>query len=334
MEPEAMSQPRRRLGIAGCKHTTLELIQGLARHGFKVDHVLTLAPDMGAKFQVAGYLDLRPHLDALGVPWSHAHKYSLKCEEDEKACLALKLDALLVMGWQRLIPEWFLAGLRCGAYGMHGSSRPLPQGRGRSPMNWSLIQGKTGFLTHLFRYEPAVDDGQIVGVSPFDITPWDDCRTLHCKNTIVMVQLCAKFLPAILEGTVTLSPQADTAPSYYPKRSETDGIIHWSDTTQSIFNLVRGVTRPFPGAFGFLDDDPARKIRIWRLIPFDTRLNWPGSIPGEILEVFQDQAFVVRTGDGTALVLESEGQVLGPADVGRRLGHLGQPPKDWGPLPD
>lgn len=327
-------EPGRRVAVAGCKHTTRDLILGLERSGFRVDHCLTIDPEKAREQKVAGYMDLRPFLEERGIPVTVAEKYSLKSDADRERLLALDIDLLLVMGWQRLIPDWWLESLSIGAFGMHGSSRPLPHGRGRSPMNWSLIQGKDVFYTHLFRYLPGVDDGPVVGVQTFDITPHDSCLTLHFKNTVSMVKLCAEHLPALLAGTARFHPQPGEGASYYPKREAEDGLIHWDDTTEELHNLVRAVTRPFPGAFTFLDDDPGKKVYVWRAAPFDTRLQWPGAAPGEIVEVFYDGTLVVKTGDSTLLVLESEGHPFTDADVGRRLGDLGTPRKTWENLPE
>lgn len=324
----------KKVGVAGCKHTTRDLIAGLARRGLRIDHVITISPEKAEEQQVAGYMDLRPFLDGEGIPYTVAHKYSLKSGEDERALRALGLDILLVMGWQRLIPDWYLDTLSIGAFGMHGSSRPLPHGRGRSPMNWSLIQGKEIFYTHLFQYRPGVDNGPIVAVQTFDITPHDDCHTLHLKNTIAMTKLCAARLPALMDGSATLSPQPTGGATYYPKRGAEDGLIHWTDTTAEIHNLIRAVTRPFPGAFTYLDDDPSKQIMIWRAIPFDTQLTWPGAAPGQIVEVFYDGTYLVKTGDATLLIKESQGHDFTAADTNRILGTTGIPKKQWNNLPE
>ncbi len=323
----------KRVAVAGCKHTTMELILGLERQGFTIDHVITISPEKGAEQQVAGYLDLRPWLAERGVPHTLAHKYSMKSAEDERTMPGLKLDVLLVTGWQRLIPNWFLESLSIGAFGMHGSSRPLPHGRGRSPMNWSLIQNKDRFYTHLFRYRPGVDDGDIVAVQIFDITPFDNCLTLHYKNTLSMIRLAGAALPDLLAGTATFTAQPPEAASYYPKRSEEDGLIYWTDTTLEIYNLIRAVTRPFPGAFSYLNNDSGKLVKFWRAIPFDTHLTWPDLAPGTVAAVFLEGDFVIRTGDGTLLVQEYEGSRLTDADVGCFFGDLGTPRKVWKDLP-
>ncbi len=328
------TQPiEKKVAVVGCKHTTKDLILGLAREGFAIDHCVTISPEKGESQKVAGYHDLRPFLDASGIPYTLANKYSLKSDEDEQQLLDLRLDLLIVMGWQRLIPDWWLRSLSVGAFGMHGSFKPLPHGRGRSPMNWSLIQNRTLFFTHLFQYLPGVDDGPVVGVQRFDLTPFDTAHTVHFKNTIACVKLSARYLPGLLDGTAARIPQAEGDASFWPKRSDEDGLIYWTDTTTDVYNLIRAVTRPFPGAFTYLDDDRTRLLRVWRAIPFDSHLLWPDAASGTIVEAFYDGTVVVKTGDTTLLILESEGHSFSESDVGRRLGSLDTPRKVWGNLP-
>jgi len=310
----------KRIGVAGCKHTTQEFVSALIRHGWTPDHVVTISPEKGEKESVAGYHDLRPFLTESSIDHTWAHRYSLKSEEDQTALLGLNLDILFVIGWQRLIPDWWLESLPIGAFGMHGSSRHLPYGRGRSPMNWSLLQNKTAFFTHLFRYKPGVDDGDLVGFKAFDITPYDTALTLHYKNTVSMMQLVVEHLPSLLEGSVTYTPQDEHGATYYPKRTHEDGMIFWTDATMDIVNLVRAVTDPFPGAFTYLDGDANHPITIWSAIPFDSQLVFPNAVPGEIVEVFTEGHFIVKTGTSSVLVLHHEGCDLTSKDVGRVLG--------------
>lgn len=324
----------KRIAVVGCKYTTMDLIIGLERFGAKISHCLTISPKKGTDQQVAGYHDLRPFLDERGIPYTLARTYSLTSDRDRETLHALELDLLLVMGWQRLLPDWLLESLSIGAFGMHGSSKPLPHGRGRSPMNWSLLQGKQEFHTHLFRYLPGVDDGPVVGVQRFDITPFDDSHTMHFKNTTAMIQLCRDNLAALVDGTATMTPQPTEGATYYPKRTAEDGIIYWSDTTEDIYNLIRAVAQPFPGAFGYLDDNSSCKVMIWRAVPFDTQITWPQAAPGEIVQVFYDGTFIVKTGYGSMLILDSEGHSFTHADTGRRLGHLNQVRKVWENLPE
>jgi methionyl-tRNA formyltransferase len=136
-----------------------------------------------------------------------------------------------------------------------------------------------------------------------------------------------------MAGTCTMTLQAHGTPTYYPKRAADDGLIYWCDTSVEIYNLIRAVTRPFPGAFTYLDDDPAQRVLVWRGIPFDTKITWPAARPGQIVQVFEGGSFVVRTGDASLLVLESEGCEITHEHIGRRLGDLNTPRKVWQDLP-
>lgn len=318
--------------VAGCKHTTRDLIEGLTDRGFGIDACLTINPNKGDEQKVAGYFDLREFLIEKQINCLTANKYNLNSEEDKTKIQGIKIDILLVMGWQRLIPDWFLNHLKYGAFSMHGSSKSLPHGRGRSPMNWSLIQGKQEFYTHFFKYRSGVDDGPVVGCQKFDITPWDDAHTLHLKNLLSMIRLCEKHIPKIIDGTCIYTEQPSEGASYYPKRAAEDGIIIWPDTTQQIHDLVRAVTRPFPGAFTFLGEKEERKIIIWELIPFDSQLRWDHLEPGTIIDIFYDGSFVAKTGSTSVLVKKYDGNVTRD-DVGRKFSNGKYQQKIWENLP-
>ena len=317
--------------IFGCKYTTLELIKRLIKNKFQVDYCITITPEKAIEQKVAGYIDLEPFLQEYKIPVKRVSKYNLDSKEDKEILKSLHIDIIFCMGWQRLIPEWLLNNLSVGAFGMHGSNKPLPHGRGRSPLNWSLIQNKKIFFTHLFQYLPGVDDGPIIGCLKFDINPWDDCNTLHLKNLLAMSKLCEKHLPDLLENKVNSIPQNKIEPSYFPKRSMEDGIIFWEDSMIDIYNLIRAVTKPFPGAFSFINNDKEKKIIIWNAIPFDTRLEWENKTYGEILEIFNDGTFIVMCADGVVLIKEYtyenkseliEGNILGSSDYIHKIYNL------------
>jgi len=293
----------KKICVAGCKHTTKDLIIGLEKNGFYIDHCITISPMKGKEQKVAGYYDLYYFLSLKGINFTVVEKYNLMDNIDRKLIEQLGIDILLVMGWQRLIPDWFLNILPLGAFGMHGSSKPLPHGRGRSPINWSLIENRDVFYTHLFQYLPGVDDGPIIGVQKFDINSFDTCLTLHHKNMLSMIKLCSKYLPSIMDGTVVKTPQLKEGVTYYPKRTAEDGLIDWRKTTLEIYNLIRAVTHPFPGAFTYFN---GVKNIIWRAIPFDTQLDWPDAKPGDVVERFYDGTFVVKTSDSSIWVQEYE----------------------------
>lgn len=302
----------------------------ILRLGYRIDTLITLTPSQGAKVKVAGYYDLNAFAHEHGIKLYYPKKYDLRDEEDRCNIPAMGLDLLLTIGWQRLIPDWLLDSLSIGACGMHGSSEPLPFGRGRSPINWSLIQNKERFITHLILYKPEVDNGDIIDALEFDITPFDTGHTLHLKNMICMKRLLEEHLPSLLSSSIKTTPQSEKRASYYPKREAEDGVISWESSTLEIYNLVRAVTRPFPGAFSFLGEN---RVTIWSAIPFDSKIAYPQSLPGEIVELFYDAQFIVKTGDTSLLVLEHEIADRKEIRVGALFHSSGIKRKEWKQLP-
>jgi methionyl-tRNA formyltransferase len=197
-----------------------------------------------------------------------------------------------------------LESLPYGSYGMHGSSEPLPKGRGRSPLNWSLIEDKRRFLTHLIRHDPGVDTGNIIAVQEFDINEYDTAETLHYKNQISAKRLLLDNLPKILSENYKGDPQFGDPGAKYPKRTAEDGLINWNNNTKDIYNLVRAVTDPFPGAFSYLEN---KKVMIWQAQPFDTKIIYQDSSPGEIVDIFYSGDFVVKTKSDSLLIMDYEG---------------------------
>jgi methionyl-tRNA formyltransferase len=297
------SEQVRKIAFAGCKDTTYECISSLLEQNIRVDLLITIDPETALKNNVAGYMDLRSFAEENNIPLYVCDKYSLNSDKDREFLSSLKIDLLFVIGWQRLIPLWLLEKLNIGAFGMHGASKPLPYGRGRSPMNWSIIQNKKLFITNLFKYRPGVDDGDILDTQIFDLNDYDTAETAHYKNTLSMIKLIENNIQNLLNCNYKLKPQMSQEPTYYPKRTEEDGCIFWKENSSDIYNLVRAVTKPFPGAFTFYED---KKIRIWRCYPFDSRLFDPYIKPGTILHVFVNGDFIVKTGDGSIIVKEYE----------------------------
>lgn len=293
-----------RIAFAGSKTTTYECMRQLLLDGFRIDLLVTLTPEQGRHYEVAGYMDLRAFATEHGIRVLHPASYSLREPADQALLEPEAIDILLVIGWQRLIPDWWLSRLGRGAFGMHGSPEPLPRGRGRSPLNWSLLQGKTSFLTHLIRYDAGVDSGGIVGVQKFDITLWDDPDVLHMKNRIAMSRLLRQHLPAIEAGTAVYRPQpADISPTYLPKRSADDGRVVWEDQDMMrLYNHIRAQTRPFPGAFSHLGESQER-FYFWKGHPFDSRLEYEAR-PGTVVETFYDGSFLVAVWDGSVRIFD------------------------------
>lgn len=212
------------------------------------------------------------------------------------------------MGWQRLIPPEVLNQFAAGIFGFHGSCGYLPYGRGRSPLNWSIIEGDTRFILNLFRYDERADSPNVYQNRMFEINIHDTIRTLQYKNLIVSYELVTQLLNDYREGKIKIKNKSNDTDFFYPKRGPEDGKISFMQKTREIYNLVRGVTAPFPGAFCFIKTSN-EKVTIWNAVPFDMLLNFSAYQPGEVIEVF-DGMPLVRTIDGSLLVRQYESTAL------------------------
>ena len=273
----------KRLVMCGCHEGGVKAIKGLISAGYKFDAFVCLSSEQAQAYGVSGYHDYRPLARELGVPVHVPDRYSLKTGTDIRFFHEGCFDVLIQGGWQRLFPKEILTSLTIGALGLHGSADLLPKGRGRSPMNWSLIENRKRFLMHLFLIKPGIDDGDVIGIKDFDITHYDDIETLYYKYAITYRELMLENLPDILDGNIRVISQYGE-PSYYPKRKPEDGRIDWEKMDiWEIYNFVRAQTYPYPGAFGLVE---GQIFRIWRCRPFDTRIRYDNAVYGSVVERF------------------------------------------------
>lgn len=146
-----------------------------------------------------------------------------------------------------------------GALNMHGSL--LPKYRGRAPVNWVLVNGEseTGVTLHYMDEKP--DHGDIVAQRRVPILVEDTALTLTRKLASAGRSLLREHYPLLVQGVAKRTPQDHRHSSYFGGRQPEDGRIDWQSSAESIRNLIRAVTRPWPGAFGTFR---GRKLTVWR----------------------------------------------------------------------
>lgn len=288
--------------LLGCVEETRDTLLHLLRLGERPDHIVCITPEEARRQRVTNYVDMRAVAASLNIPCSILRSYSMKAE-DGALFANLSPRILLVVGWQRLVPDAVLQHVKDGTVGFHGSSNILPWGRGRSPINWSIIEGRDRFALHMFFIAPGVDDGDVIAIKLYDINPYDNCRTLYYKTAIAQAELLARYLPLMRTGECSRMRQYGEE-FYYPKRTPEDGRIDWTADAGTICRLVRAVTWPYPGAFTTLGNS---RVMIWDAQPF-SRDFFSGAVPGEVCFVSDNGTgeFVVRCGDGTLLVRKAE----------------------------
>lgn len=291
-----------RVVVFGVKDTSENIVTFIQEKICSVDLIITISPDVTKRNQVAGYKGLSFLTEKYGIPVHEADSYFLTDEKTQRFLFKNEFDIGISMGWQRLIPASVLEKFSYGIYGFHGNCGYLPFGRGRSPLNWSIILGDTRFNLNLFRYDEKADSPNIFATEMFSITPHDDIRTAQYKNMICSKNLIRRLLEAYETGSIIIRTQSKDFDSWYNKRTAADGRIDFHKRTREIYNLIRGVASPFPGAFAYVGEETEEnRMIIWEAHPFDEIIDFSEYEPGEVIDIF-DGRLVIRTVDGSILI--------------------------------
>jgi methionyl-tRNA formyltransferase len=160
---------------------------------------------------------------------------------------ALGPDYLFSFYFRRMLPAPLLAAARIAALNLHGSL--LPKYRGRVPVNWAVLHGETetGATLHIMETKP--DAGDIVAQQAVPILPDDTAKDVFDKVTVAAEMALWAVLPQLLRGRVPRRPNDLRAGSYFGGRKPEDGRIDWAQPAQAVYNLIRAVAPPYPGAF-------------------------------------------------------------------------------------
>jgi methionyl-tRNA formyltransferase len=194
-------------------------------------------------------------------------------------------DFIFSFYYRNMINREVLDIPRLGALNLHGSY--LPRYRGRVPVNWAVINGETetGATLHYMVKKP--DAGDIVDREKVAIEFTDTALDVFNKVTAAAVKVLGRSWPLLVAGTAPRFPMDLAAGSYFGGRRPADGLIDWTRSAVEIYNLIRGVTHPYPGAFTCLD---GKKLTVWQA--------WPVDGKGEPGRVISESPLLVGTGQG------------------------------------
>ncbi|WP_439686065.1 formyltransferase [Cupriavidus oxalaticus] len=156
-------------------------------------------------------------------------------------------DVIFSFYYRAMIPAAVLALAPGGAFNMHGSL--LPKYRGRVPVNWAVLHGETETGATLHAMEARPDAGYIVDQTAVPILPDDTAGEVFEKVTVAAEQTLWRVLPAMIAGQTPQRPNRLAEGSYFSGRKPEDGRIDWSQPAASVYNLIRAVAPPYPGAF-------------------------------------------------------------------------------------
>jgi methionyl-tRNA formyltransferase len=163
-----------------------------------------------------------------------------------------------------------------------------------------VLHGEPRIGMTLHRMVKAPDAGAIVDQDGVNLSPRDSAEIAFRKVLPCARRVLARQIDALLAGTAKETPQDESQATYFTGRKPEDGCIVWPQTSRQIFNLIRAVTDPYPGAFV---DIGGSRLMVWWAEPISVAtLNRRGK-PGEVLSL---DPLVVATADGSLELTRTE----------------------------
>ncbi len=296
--PES-SEPK--IVLAGSVNSTFVTLQALLRNRIRMVGVLGLDPAKSAN--VSGYTRLDSLAKEGGIPYAEF--------DDLNAAPVVEMvrrwapDVFFIVGLSQMVKKDLLSIPRLGCVGFHPTR--LPEARGRAPVAWMALEGRSGAATFFVMNERA-DAGPILVQEPFSVSETDYSADVVRKLEAAMDVALDRWLPRLKSGEWKAVPQDETKASYYGKRSPEDGVIDWNWPAKKIHALIRAASRPYPGAYTFAE---GRKLVIWK-VELETGLPYRG-VAGRIVHSDGSKGWLVQAGDGLLWLTETE---FDPADGG------------------
>ncbi|HUZ46528.1 MAG TPA: methionyl-tRNA formyltransferase [Terriglobia bacterium] len=204
-------------------------------------------------------------------------------------------DAIVVVAYGHLIPQWMIDLPRLGCINLHGSI--LPKYRGAAPLAWAIIRGEkeTGVTT--MKIDAGMDTGDMLLVRREPILDDDTTESLGQRLSVMGADLMLETLRKLERGEIIPQPQDSTLATLAPRLKKSDGRIDWTQPAADLALRVRGLA-PWPGSYTTFR---GKNLHIWRAqataAPAGAELA-PGTA------VTDGGKLAVAAGAGTLLVLE------------------------------
>jgi methionyl-tRNA formyltransferase len=204
---------------------------------------------------------------------------------------AIQPDAIIVVAYGRIIPDWMLQLSRWGNLNLHASL--LPKYRGAAPIQWAVANGETVTGATTMRIDQGLDTGDILLQNTLPIEPDQTAEQLFPLLAQSGASLMLETLRGLEAGTINPVPQDHAGASLAPILEREDALVNFTRSAQEIYNRWRGF-QPWPGAYTYFR---GKKLTLHRMVPAGTT-----GIPAGELIVEGDRLFVAA-GSGTRLQL-------------------------------
>lgn len=214
-----------------------------------------------------------------------------------------QIDLLVSMSFDQIFKSRILEYPKYHAINCHAGK--LPFYRGRNILNWALINDEREFGITAHYIDTGIDTGDIIEQRTFPITDDDTYQTLLSTAHRECPEVLASAVKQIMEGTVVRRPQREIHPvgMYCGQRTVGDERLNWDQTSRRVFNFVRAICAPGPGARSFIQrGERSFEVRIERVRMVPEAPVYTG-IPGQVLYKTEG-GFGVKTGDSFVEVTE------------------------------
>jgi len=233
------------LVFCGTPQVAVPTLQRLVSAGFRIQLVAT-QPDRpsGRGMELAASPVKRDAL-RMGLPITQPEK--IKNNEEFRAMLeSIQPQAIVVVGYGRIIPQWMIDLPRLGNINLHASL--LPKYRGAAPIQWAIASGESVTGVTTMRIDAGLDTGDILEQREEPIDDNDTALTLAPRLAHIGAELVITSLAGLSKGTITPCPQNNDKATLASILKKEDGQIDFSRTAKEVWNRLRGF-QPWPGAF-------------------------------------------------------------------------------------
>lgn len=218
-------------------------------------------------------------------------------QEIKSLILKYQPDCVVVSSYNQILPP---ALIQLSVFiNVHYS--PLPQYRGRANVNWAIINDEPCAAISIHKISPDLDEGNILFQQLIPIGFDDTVTSIYEKLNEIQRQHLGEAVVKALNGDEGI-PQNNAEATYCCTRLPEDGEINWSDSTKNIYNFIKALVFPFPGAYTYFQ---GKKLIIWQAKPVNNPPTYVGRIPGRVIGISKKEGYVdVLTGDGILRILE------------------------------
>ncbi len=284
-----------RFSFIGGTKRGYELLKTLIKRKYEPVYAVITKEDEHEKEKY--YLNISELLKDKGIPFRIGKKLS---ESDYDEIEKSKSDFVIVFGWRTLIDTKLNSHLKAGIIASHFSL--LPKYRGFAPVQWAVINGETESGVTLFLINDGeIDSGKIISQKKIPLSSVDYYADIDKKMTVCAIELFLNFFKDLESGNIKYREQNEEEATYTCRRIPEDGKIFWDKSSTDIYNLIRAVAHPNPGAF-CLFNGKKYIINRARTGDKDNKI-FSGNIPGRVIYI-DGEGIEILCGSGTIKILE------------------------------